>query len=211
MNEDDRTRPGQDPLAGSDPWPLAHLDLLPLADERAELLEEIVSTEPHAPPANRTPWLVAAAAVVVLALVGGGIWLARGDDSADDPTTVAAGAGSEDTTEATDPTEADATEPDDAPDDAPDTVPADEAGKGDRIEKQECRALLDGRRRSDWTFRVEKKLSELRAKPSRDRVLVIAQVRTENGRWLAIDRTCRVRAVGKNASDLTVLLTPDKG
>ncbi|GAB3855210.1 hypothetical protein GCM10028801_10400 [Nocardioides maradonensis] len=100
----------RDPLAGLDPYPRDLIDTLGLHRERADLLEDIVSTPGPAHPA-RTRALLAVAVAAAVAVIGGGWFLVSGNDGHDEAPVAAASA----TTSATAPTTSPTTGPTSAP------------------------------------------------------------------------------------------------
>lgn len=81
----------RDPLAGLDPYPRDLIDTLGLHPERADLLEDIVSTPgPAHPTTARTRALLAIGIAAAVAVIGGGWFLAAGAGGHDDSTPVAA-------------------------------------------------------------------------------------------------------------------------
>lgn len=80
----------RDPLAGLDPYPRELVDALGSDQERADLLEEIVSTPgPAASTPARTRALLAIGIAAALVIIGGG-WFLASNHSAHDATPVAA-------------------------------------------------------------------------------------------------------------------------
>lgn len=157
-----------DPLAGTNPWPVADLELLARAGERDELLEKIVSSStgssPEHPTPARPPWILAAAAVVVLALVGVGIWVANSD--AGDETSLAASSPTPTDGSATldpDPTgDATATDPSDlsgqgAADQSGTEVSLADAERGDVLSRLECRKAMRGGAALMWRITGDRK------------------------------------------------------
>lgn len=143
-----------DPLAGRDPYPREQIDVLGLHRERADLLEEIVSTPSAGPASTRTKVLLPVGIAAALAVVGGGIWFATsGDDESGNDPVVAASTTPE-------PTEPDAAEPtgDAEPTDQAsqsddvrtggvqvgEVGELDEAKRGDVLSADVCRELRDG-------------------------------------------------------------------
>lgn len=126
----DRSAP-RDPLQGLDPYPRERLE--GLHAERADLLEEIVSTPgPGKQPTSRTRVLIGGGIAAALVVVGGGVWFATGsDDSATDDAPVAAASSAT-------PEE---TEPDQATDPAD---PADEATEPDQADDVRVRGVQVG-------------------------------------------------------------------
>ena len=97
----------RDPLAGLDPYPRELIDTLGLHRERADLLEDIVSTPgPARPTTARTRALLAIGVAAAVAIIGGGWFLASGNGGHDETPVAAASA-----TTATDPSTAPTTAP----------------------------------------------------------------------------------------------------
>lgn len=169
----DRSAP-RDPLQGLDPYPRERLE--GLHAERADLLEEIVSTPgPGKQPASRTRVLIGGGIAAALVIVGGGVWFATGsDDSAtDDPPAAAASSTAPEETEpdqATDPA-GEATEPDEADDvrvggvRVGEVEELDRARPGDVLDPRVCRELRAGWRVSRDGSLVLRADRELRIVP----------------------------------------------
>lgn len=172
-----------DPLQGLDPYPRERLE--GLHAERADLLEEIVSTPGPGkqPTTSRTRLLVAGGIAAALVVVGGGVWFATGSDDAatDDAPVAAASSVTPDETEpdrATDPAE-DATEPDESDDDARvgDVADLDRARPGDVLDPRACRELRAGWRVSADGSVVLRGGTELRIVPRRGEVIRLRSLR----------------------------------
>jgi hypothetical protein len=190
-----------DPLQGRDPYPREQLETVDLHRERAELLEEIVSTPgpgQSATPA-RTRALLAVGVAAALVIVGGGAWFATrgsdGDDGADQVAAATSPASETvtDPTTATDPT-TDATS--DAPA-IPGHVPLSQLRKGDVLTAQQCRAGRDDTRPQRVPRRASIYLLRMRGHGDR-----AAYLRAISGgkhqRWIVVDHRCTVVAVGPN-------------
>lgn len=172
----DRSAP-RDPLQGLDPYPRERLE--GLHAERADLLEEIVSTPGPGkqPTTSRTRLLIAGGIAAALVVVGGGVWFATGsDDAATDDAPVAAASsparGETEPDQATDPDEG-ATEPDQADDVRVSGVRVGDledflrVRPGDVLDPDVCREL-----RSGWRVRPDGRVllrgdTELRIVPRR--------------------------------------------
>lgn len=232
----DRPDP-RDPLQGLDPYPRERID--GLHAERADLLEEIVSTPgPGKQPMSARKVLLPIGIAAALAIVGGGVWFATGDDDAatDDAPVAAASS-----------TAPDPTEPDDAAttDETGETEPSetaspsddvrvggvqvgkvdelDTARRGDVLAPEVCRSLRgawrvggEGRPRElvyigvpDGKGKAGRLPMVLRRSPTRLDELRLYFADGPHGRWLAIDRECTVVDVGKG--DAAVRLKPRTG
>lgn len=77
-----------DPLSGLDPYPRQLIDTVDLHQERADLLEAIVSTSSKLPTSSRSRVLLAVAVAAALAVIAGLGWFIAADDD-DHPTRVA--------------------------------------------------------------------------------------------------------------------------
>lgn len=81
----------RDPLVGLDPYPRELIDTLALHPERADLLEDIVSTpSPASPGPTRTRVLLALGVAAAIAIIGGGWFLASGTGGHDETPVAAA-------------------------------------------------------------------------------------------------------------------------
>lgn len=172
----DRSAP-RDPLQGLDPYPRERLE--GLHAERADLLEEIVSTPGPGkqPTTSRTRLLIAGGIAAALVVVGGGVWFATGSDdsAADDAPVAAASSPTPEETEpdqATDPAD-ESTEPDQADDvrvggvRVGEVEDLDRAKPGDVLDPGVCRALRAGWRVSPDGSVVLRGDAELRIVPRR--------------------------------------------
>lgn len=195
-----------DPLRGRDPYPQEQLQLVDLHRERAELLEEIVSTPGPGQTATpaRTRVLLAVGIAAALVIVGGGVWFATssGDDSGDD--TVAAATSSPTAGDtATDPAASETT-PTDEPSATRSTVPLSHAKKGDVLSHKDCRAGR-GNQPPDVVRRHGSSLYllGLRRGVRGDRGAYLRAVPGgKHNRWMVIDKDCTVVAVGGGARPL---------
>lgn len=205
-----------DPLRGLDPYPRERIE--GLHRERAELLEEIVSTPAPGKQPARAKLLLAAGIAAALVLVGGGVaWIAvSGDDDTKDGQ-VAAGTTSPTTaTDSSAPPSATATDGTSGPA----AVTLAHARKGDVLSRDECRRARTGRwvdvmltRRSGRIYYLKTGLGR-RPPHVAGKVLRVGQLRKQldyqswlirhqkQGRWVVLDADCKVLAVGRGGRPL---------
>lgn len=199
-----------DPLAGKDPYPRQQIDLLGLHRERAELLEEIVSTPgPGKPaPSTRAKVLLPIGIAAALAIVGGGVWFASsGDPSGGDDPVVAAS------------TTPDVTEQDPADERSeqasPEQASPDEAtpGEGDDVRVggvrvgevlsvKDCDHALRSRHAQLVMLRP-RGTRELRHGQKHPTGIYYYAIRRDTERYLMVDQDCRVFALS-NRHDLRI-------
>ncbi|GAB2973731.1 hypothetical protein [Nocardioides montaniterrae] len=168
----------RDPLPGLDPYPRELIDAFGLHQERADLLEEIVSTPSPArqPSPTRTRVLLALGVAAALAIIGGGAWAITSGDHARDDTNVAAAPTTSTTPSATP------------------TAGRDVRRAGVTVATRQCNGALGSRR--DQLDHALRSLSRLRVSvaklPHGARVYTM---RTKGGRrqLVAVDGACRIR------------------
>lgn len=203
-----------DPLQGLDPFPRARID--GLHRERAELLEEIVSTPgPGKQPATtRAKVFLAGGIAAALAIVGGGVWAVTSADRDSDegPVTAASSIPSPSATTDASPTDT-ATDPTPEPSEEPSTVPLSQVRKGDVLPPRQCRRAdrilsirdLGARPRSarrHTLLQLDDALTRLSRLRQLGRLAEIRfYVHRRGGPVIVIDGSCKVVSVSARGDD----------